>query len=64
MLGQVQNWAAINSGSGNLDGLATTANLLVDAFSALPGEVTLVEPEPVDRVLSDGTVNGHRNRGI
>ena len=56
MLGQVQSWAAINSGSGNLDGLATTANLLADAFSALPGEVTLVEPEPVDRVLSDGTV--------
>ena len=56
MLGQVQNWAAINSGSGNLDGLAATANLLADAFSALPGEVTLVEPEPVDRVLSDGTV--------
>ena len=56
MLGQVQNWAAINSGSGNLDGLATTANLLADACSTLPGEVTLVEPEPVDRVLSDGTV--------
>ncbi len=56
MLAQVQNWAAINSGSGNLDGLATTANLLADAFSALPGEVTLVEPEPVDRVLSDGAV--------
>ncbi len=56
MLGQVQNWAVINSGSGNLDGLAVTAALLADAFSALPGEVTLVEPEPVDRVLSDGTV--------
>lgn len=56
MLGQVQNWAAINSGSGNLDGLATIAGLLADAFSTLPGEVTLVEPEPVDRVLSDGTV--------
>ena len=56
ILGQVQNWAAINSGSGNLDGLATTADLLADAFSTLPGEVTLVEPEPVDRVLSDGTV--------
>jgi glutamate carboxypeptidase len=56
MLGQVQSWAAINSGSGNLDGLATTADLLADAFSTLPGELTLVEPEPVDRVLSDGTV--------
>ena len=56
MLGQAQTWAAINSGSGNLDGLATTAGLLADAFSALPGEVTLLDPEPVDRVLSDGTV--------
>jgi glutamate carboxypeptidase len=56
MLGQVQQWAAINSGSGNLEGLATTTDLLADAFSTLPGEVTLVEPEPVDRVLSDGTV--------
>ena len=56
MLAQVQKWAAINSGSGNLDGLATTADLLADAFSTLPGELTLVEPEPVDRVLSDGTV--------
>lgn len=56
MLGQVQQWAAINSGSGNLEGLATTADLLADAFSTLPGEVTLVEPEPVDRVLPDGTV--------
>ncbi|GAA3743729.1 glutamate carboxypeptidase [Sphingorhabdus rigui] len=56
MLAQVQKWAAINSGSGNLDGLATTADLLADAFSTLPGELTLVEPEPVDRVLYDGTV--------
>lgn len=56
MLGQVKTWAAINSGSGNLDGLAATAELLAEAFSVLPGEVTLVEPEPVDRVLSDGTV--------
>jgi len=56
MLGQVQQWAAINSGSGNLEGLATTADLLADAFSVLPGEVTLVKPEPVERVLSDGTV--------
>ncbi|MFN3451519.1 MAG: hydrolase [Sphingorhabdus sp.] len=56
MLGQVETWSAINSGSGNLDGLAATAELLAEAFSVLSGEVTLVEPEPVDRVLSDGTV--------
>lgn len=60
MLHQVQNWAAVNSGSGNLDGLAKTAQILTDAFSVLPGEVTLVDPEPVDKVQSDGktlTVN-------
>jgi glutamate carboxypeptidase len=39
MLGQVQQWAAINSGSGNLKGLAETAGMLADAFAALPGNV-------------------------
>jgi len=56
MLQQVQDWASVNSGSGNLDGLAKTAQLLADAFSVLPGEVTLVDPEPVDKVESDGTI--------
>lgn len=56
MLEQVQSWSAVNSGSGNLDGLALTAKMLADAFSALPGEVTLVDPEPVDRVLADGSI--------
>lgn len=56
MLEQVQAWAAVNSGSGNLDGLATTAKMLAAAFSILPGEVKLVDPEAVDRVLSDGTI--------
>jgi len=56
MLEQVQSWSAVNSGSGNLDGLALTAKMLADAFSALPGEVALVDPEPVDRVLTDGTI--------
>jgi glutamate carboxypeptidase len=56
MLDEVQSWSAVNSGSGNLDGLATTAKMLADAFSVLPGEVALVNPEPVDRVLADGSV--------
>jgi glutamate carboxypeptidase len=56
MLEQVQSWSAVNSGSGNLNGLATTAKMLADAFSVLPGEVALVDPEPVDRVLTDGTI--------
>lgn len=56
MLDQVQTWAAVNSGSGNLDGLAATARMLVSAFSVLPGEVTLVDAEPVERVLANGTI--------
>lgn len=57
MLEQVQSWSAVNSGSGNLDGLTVTAKMLAEAFSALPGEVALVDPEPVDRVLTDGSIN-------
>lgn len=56
MLDQVQTWAAVNSGSGNLDGLAATARMLVSAFSVLPGKVTLVDAEPVERVLANGTI--------
>ncbi|MDQ3246254.1 MAG: hydrolase [Pseudomonadota bacterium] len=54
MLAQVEAWAAVNSGSRNLDGLATIAGLLADAFAALPGEVQLLDPEPVDAVDSGG----------
>lgn len=56
MLDQVLSWASVNSGSGNLDGLAMTGEILANAFSVLPGEVTLIAPEPVDRVLTDGSV--------
>ena len=56
MLSQVQDWAAVNSGSGNLAGLATTAQLLADGFAALPGEIALVSPTPVERIRSDGIV--------
>lgn len=61
MLSQVESWAAVNSGSGNLAGLAVTARLLADAFSNLPGDVALIDPEPVEKVLSDGSIEtvGH-----
>ena len=35
MLAQVESWAAINSGSRNLEGLARMAALYADAFGAL-----------------------------
>jgi glutamate carboxypeptidase len=56
MLDQVLTWAAGNSGSRNLTGLAATAKMLADAFAVLPGDVALVAPEPVDRVLPDGSI--------
>ncbi len=57
MLAQVEKWAAVNSGTGNLAGLKTVAGLLADAFAALPGEVRLVAADPVESVDSAGTVN-------
>ena len=57
MLAQVEAWAAVNSGSRNLDGLARVAGLLADAFSALPGALTLRDPSPVESVAADGSVS-------
>jgi glutamate carboxypeptidase len=56
MLAQVQIWASINSGTGNLKGLGATASLLADAFGSLHGQVDLVEPAPVERVLPNGSI--------
>ena len=54
MLDQVLGWSAINSGSRNLDGLARMAGTLADAFAALPGELGLDEPSPVEAVDARG----------
>lgn len=56
MLAQVEQWAAVNSGTGNLAGLKTVAGQLADAFAALPGEVRLVAPDPVESVDSAGNI--------
>lgn len=57
MLSEVQAWSAINTGTGNLPGLEQQAAALADAFSALPGEVRLRDPAPVEVVAADGTVS-------
>jgi glutamate carboxypeptidase len=57
MLAQVETWAAINSGTRNLAGLAKMAGLLGDALAIMPGEITLIEPTPVDSVGADGVVS-------
>jgi glutamate carboxypeptidase len=64
MLDRVQSWAAVNSGSRNLDGLARMAALYADAFAALPGALALRDPAPVDAMKADGlleTVQHGRN---
>ena len=60
MLAQVQAWAAINSGSSNLDGLKRMASAYADAFSAL-GEVMLVDPAPSDAMEADGAVRARQH---
>ncbi|WP_231731917.1 hydrolase [Sphingomonas sp. CCH5-D11] len=57
MLLRTRTWAAVNSGTGNIAGLATMAGMLADAFSALPGALRLVEPVAAERVAVDGTVS-------
>ena len=54
MLDQVLAWSAINSGSRNLGGLEQMANVLTDAFAALPGALRLEAPAPVEAVDSAG----------
>jgi glutamate carboxypeptidase len=54
MLDQVLTWVAVNSGSRNLTGLERMADLLADAFSALPGVLRLENPAPVENVDAAG----------
>ena len=56
MLDQVLGWVAVNSGSRNLAGLERTADLLADAFSALPGLIRLERAAKVESVDSGGRV--------
>ncbi|AXB77501.1 hydrolase [Novosphingobium sp. P6W] len=61
ILSRTLEWASINSGTGNLDGLAAMAGYLADAFAQLPGEVRLVDAAPVEKVDGKGELRevGH-----
>jgi len=56
MLAQVRAWAAINSGSDNLAGLALQAEALADAFAWLGGAAELVDGAQSQTVRSTGEV--------
>ncbi len=53
LLAQVEGWAAINSGSRNLDGLARMAETLAAAFATL-GPVAARDPVAVEAVAANG----------
>lgn len=58
MLDQVLAWSAVNSGSRNLGGLERMADLLADAFAALPGVLRLANAAPDESVDPAGkTIN-------
>ncbi len=50
----VQDWSAINTHSANMQGLSQFADILRDAFSALPAKVQTRAPTPVQAVGPDG----------
>lgn len=54
-------WCGVNSGSRNLEGLATQAGLLVEALEVLPGEVTRSPLDPTLEVAADGAERRQAN---
>ncbi|WP_324696497.1 hydrolase [Novosphingobium aerophilum] len=54
ILAHTLDWAAINSGTAHVEGLAAMAARLADAFAILPGDVRLVDPAPVEKVNAQG----------
>lgn len=57
MLAQVMAWSKVNSGSRNLNGLKKMAAALSEAFSVLPGTVSLHDPSDVESVGGDGKIS-------
>ena len=56
MLAWTRAWAEVNSGTFNLPGLSAVADLLADAYAALPGTLALIEPTAAERVTPAGRV--------
>lgn len=54
MLQQVLDWSAINTGTGNLDGLAQQWTALAEACAVLPGAISAATPAAVTAVAADG----------
>jgi len=53
-LSRVEDWCAINSGTGNLAGLKEVGKRIADALGQLPGELREIAPEPEPVIGKDG----------
>ncbi|MEE2929127.1 MAG: hydrolase [Pseudomonadota bacterium] len=58
MQSRTLEWAKINTGSWNRDGLEKLAPLLADRFSALEAEIELISTEPFEKIGDSGEVEG------
>jgi len=54
MISRTRNWASINTGSWNFDGLNQLAPVLADAFSELDADVRLEPGDPFESVNNSG----------
>ena len=52
------DWAEINTGSWNRDGLETLAPIMSDAFSALEADIDLIKTDPFEKISDNGQVEG------
>jgi len=57
LLDRTLDWSRINSGTNNLSGVKQVGTMLADAFSVLPGDIAMVEPDPVETVSPDGNID-------
>ncbi len=56
LLDRTIGWSEVNSGTSNLAGLDIVAGQLADAFSVLPGNIRLIDPDPTEVVQADGQI--------
>ncbi len=58
MLQRTLDWAAVNTGSWNAEGLKVFAPMLGEALCELDADVTMAETAPIERVTNAGDVEG------
>ncbi len=56
MIDTVMRWSAINSGSGNIKGLALMEQEIVHAFAPLKADISFIDLTPLERVGLDGNI--------